>query len=317
MTSPSATTRTRTGTASSPRSMGLINPNHYLAVAIAYLFRFRSELEGRDTAVGKTPGEQQPHRPRGEGARPPRPGRGARGLQVVRGRASSTARWASAARRARAPPSCARDGTVWSTDKDGIDHGPARGGDPGAHRQETRGSTTWSRRAASARRCYHAHRHSRPRPRRSRRSRKALPGGRAPATTLAGEPILQPASTRAPGNNADIGGLKVVTENGWFAARPSGTEATCTKSTRRASGTRSTCSAFWRTHTDPDRQGLAQPAGPGPAPRRARTMTARPVILCVNSGSSFLKFALYQCAAAAKTVLADGAVERIGMPTWP
>ena len=43
------------------------------------------------------------------------------------------------------------------------------------------------------------------------------------ATTLAGEPILQ-RLTRAPGNNADIGGLKVVTENGWFAARPSGTE---------------------------------------------------------------------------------------------
>ena len=43
------------------------------------------------------------------------------------------------------------------------------------------------------------------------------------ATTLAGEPILQ-RLTRAPGNNADIGGLKVVAENGWFAARPSGTE---------------------------------------------------------------------------------------------
>ena len=40
---------------------------------------------------------------------------------------------------------------------------------------------------------------------------------------LAGEPILQ-RLTRAPGNNADIGGLKVVAENGWFAARPSGTE---------------------------------------------------------------------------------------------
>jgi len=43
------------------------------------------------------------------------------------------------------------------------------------------------------------------------------------ATTLAGEPILQ-RLTRAPGNDADIGGLKVVAENGWFAARPSGTE---------------------------------------------------------------------------------------------
>ena len=43
------------------------------------------------------------------------------------------------------------------------------------------------------------------------------------ATTLAGEPITAKL-TRAPGNNAAIGGLKVVTANGWFAARPSGTE---------------------------------------------------------------------------------------------
>jgi phosphoglucomutase len=43
------------------------------------------------------------------------------------------------------------------------------------------------------------------------------------ATELAGEPITAKL-TRAPGNNAPIGGLKVVTENGWFAARPSGTE---------------------------------------------------------------------------------------------
>ena len=44
------------------------------------------------------------------------------------------------------------------------------------------------------------------------------------AKTLAGEPIIAKL-TKAPGNNADIGGLKVVTENGWFTARPSGTEA--------------------------------------------------------------------------------------------
>ena len=44
------------------------------------------------------------------------------------------------------------------------------------------------------------------------------------ASELAGEPIVQKL-TRAPGNNAPIGGLKVVTANGWFAARPSGTEA--------------------------------------------------------------------------------------------
>jgi phosphoglucomutase len=52
---------------------------------------------------------------------------------------------------------------------------------------------------------------------------KALSPEQVTATELAGEPI-QEKLTRAPGNNAAIGGLKVVTENGWFAARPSGTE---------------------------------------------------------------------------------------------
>ena len=52
---------------------------------------------------------------------------------------------------------------------------------------------------------------------------KALSPDAVQADTLAGEPILH-RLTRAPGNDAAIGGLKVITENGWFAARPSGTE---------------------------------------------------------------------------------------------
>ncbi|MFZ1899605.1 MAG: phosphoglucomutase, alpha-D-glucose phosphate-specific, partial [Azonexus sp.] len=52
---------------------------------------------------------------------------------------------------------------------------------------------------------------------------KQLTGERVAATTLAGETIIAK-MTRAPGNDAPIGGLKVATENGWFAARPSGTE---------------------------------------------------------------------------------------------
>ena len=52
---------------------------------------------------------------------------------------------------------------------------------------------------------------------------KNLSPDQVPAETLAGEPITAKL-TRAPGNDAPIGGLKVVTENGWFAARPSGTE---------------------------------------------------------------------------------------------
>ena len=52
---------------------------------------------------------------------------------------------------------------------------------------------------------------------------KQLTGERVAAATLAGESIVA-RLTRAPGNDAPIGGLKVATENGWFAARPSGTE---------------------------------------------------------------------------------------------
>jgi phosphoglucomutase len=52
---------------------------------------------------------------------------------------------------------------------------------------------------------------------------KKLSGEAVSATTLAGDPILQKL-TRAPGNGAEIGGLKVTTKEGWFAARPSGTE---------------------------------------------------------------------------------------------
>ena len=60
------------------------------------------------------------------------------------------------------------------------------------------------------------------------REQKAALGKLSPASvtaaTLAGEPIVA-RLTRAPGNDAPVGGLKVVTENGWFAARPSGTES--------------------------------------------------------------------------------------------
>ena len=114
-----------------------------------------------------------------------------------------------------------RDGTVWTTDKDGIllallaaeitavdRQGPRRAlpradGRPG-HARATRGSTP------------------RPTPAQKARLRKLAPAD-VRESTLAGEPILAKL-TRAPGNDAPIGGLKVATECGWFAARPSGTE---------------------------------------------------------------------------------------------
>jgi phosphoglucomutase len=113
-----------------------------------------------------------------------------------------------------------KDGTVWTTDKDGIlldllacEIRAVAGKDPGELYRglEARfGSPAYERIDAPA-----------------TREQKAALGRLTPeavkADTLAGEPIVA-RLTRAPGNDAPIGGLKVVAENGWFAARPSGTE---------------------------------------------------------------------------------------------
>ena len=113
-----------------------------------------------------------------------------------------------------------KDGTVWTTDKDGIlldllacEIRAVTGQDPGELYRglEARfGSPAYERIDAPA-----------------TREQKAALGKLSPeavkADTLAGEPIVA-RLTKAPANDAPIGGLKVVTENGWFAARPSGTE---------------------------------------------------------------------------------------------
>jgi phosphoglucomutase len=112
-----------------------------------------------------------------------------------------------------------RDGSVWSTDKDGILLGllavemTAAGEDPGARYAaltERFGSPAYRRIDAAA----------------SPEEKQVL-GRLSPeqvtASELAGEPITD-VLTAAPGNGAPIGGLKVVAEHGWFAARPSGTE---------------------------------------------------------------------------------------------
>jgi phosphoglucomutase len=113
-----------------------------------------------------------------------------------------------------------RDGSVWTTDKDGIILGllateilAVTGSDPGKLYQELVerfGNPFYERVDAVA-----------------DPTQKAVLENLSPenveASTLAGEKILA-RLTRAPGNNAAIGGLKIVTQNGWFAARPSGTE---------------------------------------------------------------------------------------------
>jgi len=109
---------------------------------------------------------------------------------------------------------------VWSTDKDGIilnllaaEITAKTGRDPGEHYRdltEKFGTPVYERIDAPANA-------------EEKTVLKNLSAGQVTATELAGEPITA-RLTEAPGNGAAIGGLKVVSENGWFAARPSGTE---------------------------------------------------------------------------------------------
>ena len=113
-----------------------------------------------------------------------------------------------------------RYGTAWTTDKDGIildllaaEITASTGADPGVHYQKLRaefGTSYYTRVDAPATPAEKA-------------ALKKLDPAAVAASELAGEAITAKL-TRAPGNGAAIGGLKVVTENGWFAARPSGTE---------------------------------------------------------------------------------------------
>ena len=199
------------------RSSGLLNPNHYLAVAIHYLFGHRDGWNP-DTAVGKTVvsssmidrvtadlGRRLAEVPVGfkwfvDGL-----------LDGSFGFGGEESAGASFLR---------MDGSAWSTDKDGFimdllaaEITAVTGRDPGAHYSDLEarfGSPIYERSDVPA-----------------GRAQKAVLADLSPelvtAGTLAGEPI-QAKLTRAPGNNAPIGGLKVVTQNGWFAARPSGTE---------------------------------------------------------------------------------------------
>jgi phosphoglucomutase len=116
-----------------------------------------------------------------------------------------------------------RDGTAWVTDKDGLLLGllaaeimARTGKDPGEHYRELT--------AAYGTPCYQ--RIDAPATPAQKAAFKKLTPEAVTARELAGDPITAKL-TRAPGNQADIGGLKVVTRNGWFAARPSGTENIC------------------------------------------------------------------------------------------
>ena len=199
-------------------SAGLLNPNHYLAVAISYLFQNRPGWRA-DAAVGKTLVSSAMidrvaaslHRPLAE-------------VPVgfkwfVDGLLSGT--YGFGGEESAGASFLRRDGSVWTTDKDGIildllaaEITAKTGRDPGRHYAaltEQFGDPVYERMDAPA-----------------TSEQQSVLANLSPeqvkAEELAGEKITA-RLTRAPANNAPIGGLKVVTENGWFAARPSGTEA--------------------------------------------------------------------------------------------
>ena len=198
-------------------SAGLLNPNHYLAVAIRYLLTHRPKWSP-DAAIGKTLvssgmidrvvaslGRKLTEVPVGfkwftAGLLD--------GSLAFGGEESAGASFLS------------RDGSVWTTDKDGIamnllaaEMTARTGRDPGEHYRELTaefGAPVYTRIDAPAT------------PAQKAQLAKLSPEA-VTAPLLAGEPIVA-RLTRAPGNDAAIGGLKVVAASGWFAARPSGTE---------------------------------------------------------------------------------------------
>ncbi|HMJ11027.1 MAG TPA: phosphoglucomutase (alpha-D-glucose-1,6-bisphosphate-dependent) [Polyangiaceae bacterium] len=199
------------------RSAGLMNPNHFLAVLAWYLFQNRPGWS-QQAALGKTlVSSSMLDRVGGDlgrrvwevpvGFKWFVPGL----LDGSVGLAGEESAGASFLR---------KDGTVWTTDKDGIiaDLAAAEirartGRDPGEHYAELTkrfGSPAYERRDVPA-------------SSEQKRRLAALSPADVSATTLAGEAITQKL-TEAPGNGKAIGGLKVVSKNGWFAARPSGTE---------------------------------------------------------------------------------------------
>ena len=198
-------------------SVGLMGPNHYLAVAIWYLFRNRSGWDAQ-AAVGKTLVsssiiDRVTHKLERKLVEVPVGFKwfvdglldGSFGFGGEESAGASFLR---------------KDGSVWTTDKDGIimdllaaEITAVTGRDPGEHYRslgEEFGSPVYERIEAPANR-------------RQKAVLKDLSPDQVETQDLAGEKILSKI-TRAPGNDAPIGGLKVTSASGWFAARPSGTE---------------------------------------------------------------------------------------------
>jgi phosphoglucomutase len=196
---------------------GLMNPNHYLAVAIQYLLTHRPEWR-HEAAVGKTLVSSSMIDNVVK-----KLGRDLREVPVgfkwfVAGLFDGS--YCFGGEESAGASFLRRDGTVWTTDKDGpimdllaAEITARTGKDPGEHYRELTtefGSAYYTRVDAPAS------------PEQKSKLQKLSPEA-VKESELAAEPITAKL-TRAPGNNAPIGGLKVVAKSGWFAARPSGTE---------------------------------------------------------------------------------------------
>lgn len=199
------------------KSAGLMNPNHYLAVAINYLYTHRpdwpSELNIGKTLVSssmidrvaKSLGKPLAEMPVGF-------------KWFVEGLSNSTIGFAG--EESAGGIFLERNGSTWATDKDGFilcllaaEILAVTGKDPGEHYEaltEKFAAPVYSRVDVAA-------------TLEQKQKLSAMDASVVTSDTLAGEPIIS-VQTHAPGNNAAIGGVKVSTENGWFAARPSGTE---------------------------------------------------------------------------------------------
>ena len=198
-------------------SAGLMNPNHYLAVAINYLLTNRPRW-GAQAAVGKTlVSSSMIDRVVGKLGR--RLAEVPVGFKYFAPHLFDGTYCFGGEESAGASFLC-QDGTVWTTDKDGIlmdllaaEITARTGKDPGEHFQAL---------VAEFGRPYYTRIDAPATPEQKARLEKLSPEA-VKESDLAGEPITAKL-TRAPGNDEPIGGLKVVTANGWFAARPSGTE---------------------------------------------------------------------------------------------
>ena len=199
------------------RNSGLLNPNHYLAVCIQYLFTHRPDWSA-NVGIGKTLVSSSIIDRVAKGLNRPM-------LEVpvgfkwfVDGLIDGTLGFVG--EESAGATFLRRNGHVWTTDKDGLILGllaaemtAVTGKDPGqlyADLTAKYGAPVYQRVDAAATKDEKA-------------KLSKLSPAQVTATHLAGEPITA-ILTEAPGNHASIGGLKVTTENGWFAARPSGTE---------------------------------------------------------------------------------------------